>query len=55
MATFAVLGTFDTKGEEHRYVADRCAFRYVCTTDAAHARALEKALKKQLRPVLNPE
>jgi|GEM_PF-2168493 len=23
MATFAVLGTFDTKGEEHRYVADR--------------------------------
>jgi 2-dehydro-3-deoxygluconokinase len=23
MATIAVLGTFDTKGEEHRYVADR--------------------------------
>ena len=23
MATFAVLGTFDTKGEEHRTVADR--------------------------------
>ena len=23
MVTFTVLGTFDTKGEEHRYVADR--------------------------------
>ncbi len=23
MATFAVLGTFDTKGEEHRTVVDR--------------------------------
>lgn len=36
------------------YILQRCTFRYASTGNAAEARALEKQLKKELQPVLNP-
>jgi hypothetical protein len=35
------------------YITERCAFRFKPLASAAEARALEAALKHQLRPVLN--
>jgi excinuclease UvrABC nuclease subunit len=36
------------------YIASRCSFRYGVTEDAAQARQLEKELKAELKPTLNP-
>ena len=36
------------------YISQRCTFRYKTTANAAEARALERRLKAELRPVLNP-
>jgi hypothetical protein len=36
------------------YIATRCSFQYKTTVDASEARALERELRSELRPVLNP-
>jgi excinuclease UvrABC nuclease subunit len=36
------------------YIADRCSFRYSVANNAADARRLEKELKAELKPTLNP-
>jgi len=36
------------------YLRDRCAFRFIRCPDGAEARRLERELKLELRPVLNP-
>lgn len=43
----------DAKLACRAYIRDRCDFRYRVTPDAAHARALEAQLKRDLRPTLN--
>jgi hypothetical protein len=37
-----------------KYLAGRCAFRFAIAADAAEARTLERRLKDDLRPALNP-
>lgn len=36
------------------YLASRCAFRFAVVADAAEARSLERLLKNELKPALNP-
>jgi hypothetical protein len=36
------------------YLLERCSFRFVPSSDGAEARNLEQALKRELRPALNP-
>ena len=36
------------------YIAGRCSFRYRTTGNATEARQLEKRLKAELQPILNP-
>ena len=44
----------EAKAACHAYIAERCSFRFYATEDGTAARALEDALKAELRPVLNP-
>ena len=44
----------DAKSACHRYIVDRCSFRYRATVDGKQARALEAELKAELGPTLNP-
>jgi hypothetical protein len=44
----------DAKAACHKYIMERCSFRFIQTVDGAEARALENQLKVTLRPVLNP-
>ena len=44
----------DAKKACHRYVVDRCSFRYVVTDDGSQARELDNRLKAELKPTLNP-
>lgn len=37
----------------HRYIVDRCSFRYRVTDDGKRARVLENELKAVLKPTLN--
>ncbi len=37
----------------HTYIRERCSFRYSVLSDAAHARALETQLKRDLKPAFN--
>jgi excinuclease UvrABC nuclease subunit len=36
------------------YVRERCGFRFITASDGAEASALERQLKAELRPALNP-
>jgi predicted GIY-YIG superfamily endonuclease len=36
------------------YIRERCAFSFITAVDGAEARKLEKLLKQELRPSLNP-
>ena len=38
----------------HSYIRERCSFQFLATDDGASARALEKKLKVELNPTLNP-
>jgi hypothetical protein len=38
----------------HEYMISRCSFRYRVAGDATEARDLEKSLKAELKPTLNP-
>jgi hypothetical protein len=44
----------DAKVACRSYLVDRCSFRFVTSIDGVAARKLERDLKAQLRPVLNP-
>ena len=44
----------DAKAACHRYIVDRCSFRYRVAGDGRQARQLETELKSELRPTLNP-
>ena len=44
----------DAKRACREYIADRCSFRYRVVENAAQARQLEKELKTELKPTLNP-
>jgi hypothetical protein len=44
----------DAKAACHRYIMERCSFRYSTTRDSDEARAVEQRLKEELKPVLNP-
>ena len=44
----------DAKTACHKYIVDRCSFRYCVTEDGKQARALESKLKTELEPTLNP-
>ena len=44
----------DAKAACQEYIRDRCSFRYQVATGAAEARDLEKSLKEELAPSLNP-
>jgi excinuclease UvrABC nuclease subunit len=44
----------DAKAACHKYIVDRCSFRYCVTDDGREARELENKLKAELRPALNP-
>jgi predicted GIY-YIG superfamily endonuclease len=44
----------DAKAACHQYVVNRCSFRYGIARDAAEARHLERTLKAELKPTLNP-
>ena len=44
----------DAKAACHKYIVQRCSFRYLVTDDAAQAREVEARLKTELKPELNP-
>jgi hypothetical protein len=44
----------DAKTACRDYISSRCSFRYHIAATAADARAMELALKRELRPSLNP-
>jgi len=44
----------DAKVACRAYIQERCSLRYRVMPNAVEARALEKALKRQLKPALNP-
>ena len=44
----------DAKAACHRYIVDRCSFRYRATKDGKRARDLERELKTEMKPALNP-
>ena len=44
----------DAKAACHKYIIDRCSFRYAVAGDGAEARKLEDRLKMELKPTLNP-
>ena len=44
----------DAKAACHKYMVDRCSFRYCVTDDGIEARELENKLKAELKPTLNP-
>ena len=43
----------EAKAACHRYVVDRCSFRYLVAHDGAEALRAEQELKRTLRPTLN--
>ena len=44
----------DAKAACHRYITERCSFRYRASGNAKRARQLENELKSTLKPALNP-
>jgi predicted GIY-YIG superfamily endonuclease len=44
----------EAKAACREYIRERCAFSFLTAADGAEARALEKRLKQELRPSLNP-
>ena len=44
----------DAKAACHAYIVERCAFAFCSTDDGLSALALEKVLKLELAPALNP-
>jgi hypothetical protein len=44
----------EAKAACQTYVCERCSFRYLATADGAEARELERQLKVELAPALNP-
>ena len=44
----------DAKAACHRYITERCSFRYRVSDNPKRARQLENELKSTLKPALNP-
>jgi excinuclease UvrABC nuclease subunit len=44
----------EAKSACRSYIRERCSFQYLATGSGAHARELERRLKSELRPALNP-
>ena len=44
----------DAKAACQKYIRERCSFQYQVAIDGAEARDLEKSLKEELTPSLNP-
>jgi hypothetical protein len=44
----------DAQSACRAYIRERCAFRFVAADNGAQAREFEQALKRELRPALNP-
>jgi predicted GIY-YIG superfamily endonuclease len=44
----------EAKAACREYIRERCSFSFITAADGAEARALERLLKQELRPSLNP-
>ncbi len=44
----------EAKAACRKYIQERCSFSFITAADEAEARDLEKRLKQELRPSLNP-
>lgn len=44
----------EAKAACRKYIQERCSFSFITAADGAEARDLEKRLKQELRPSLNP-